>query len=99
MKLDVNIFKVAETPDWRVYSHPFAPGKVIVGRLGSIKRGESVEEIAKRYPNIYERGIKPFIDASAKCGHIKGTMIYKGRPMPKRAVCIAFVRKGKEFKG
>ena len=99
MKIDVDILRIGSSANARVYSHPFAPGKTIIGRLGAIKRGMSEKDIEKRYPNIKAQ-IDDFKRAVAECKsalgvYVKGTIVWGDKQIPRLAACVGYVRSGK----
>lgn len=80
VKVDVPVAAIMADPNLSITSSPFAPGKMIIKRA-SFKAGEIPAHLAK------------YLITKDLCRG-DGTVIYKGKPIPKVAACIA-EKKGK----
>ena len=76
VKLPVSLLEFMGDPNISISSSPFAPGKVIVKRA-SFPKG-------KTPPHLARYAIKP-----GECKGQYGTVIHKGKLMPKTAACVA----------
>jgi hypothetical protein len=75
-KISISLKDVMADPDMSLTSSPFAPGKIIIKRA-SFRKGEAP-------PHLVEYKIK-----KGECAGRTGTVIYKGKPIPKVAACVA----------
>jgi hypothetical protein len=75
-KFDLPIAAIMGDPYLSLTSSPFAPGKVIVKRA-SFKKGEVPAHL------------KGYLITSGMCSNEMGTVIYKGKKVPKVAACVA----------
>ena len=76
MKAPLNISDVMANPNLSLTTSPFAPGKVIIKRA-SFPKGEVP-------PHLEGYKIK-----KGECAGQTGVVIYKGKPVPKTAACVA----------
>ena len=75
-KISVSFSDFMADPNLSITSSPFAPGAVIIKRA-SFKKGEIP-------PHLSGFLIKP-----GECRGLRGTVIYKGKLVPKTAKCVA----------
>ena len=75
VKVDVPVAAIMADPNLSISSSPFAPGKMIIKRA-SFKKGETPAHLEK------------YLITKGMCKE-DGTVIYKGKPIPKVAACVA----------
>lgn len=80
VKVAIPVEDVMSNPNLSISSSPFAANKVIIKRT-SFKKGELPEHL-KGWQ--FTKGI---------CEGETGTVVYKGKKIPKVAACIAYKRK------
>ena len=76
MKLNVSLADIMADPNLSITSSPFAPGETIVKRA-SFPKGEVPPHLEK------------YLIKKGQCKGEFGTVIYKGKPVPKTARCVA----------
>ena len=76
VKVDVPIAAIMGDRNLSLSSSPFAPGKLII-KHASFPKGETPPHLVK------------YAITKGMCGGITGTVIYRGRPIPKVAACVA----------
>jgi len=76
VKAPLPIEAIMGDPGLSISTSPFAPGKLIIKRA-SFRAGQIPEHL---------RG---YLIKSGECIGIKGTVVYKGKPIPKVAACVA----------
>ena len=75
VKVDVPIAAIMADPTLSISSSPFAPGKMIIKRA-SFRAGEVPPHLQK------------YLITRGSCTGT-GTVVYKGKPIPKVAACVA----------
>lgn len=75
-KLSIGLRDIMADPDMSVTSSPFAPGKVVVKRA-SFRKGVQPPHLAQ------------YAIPKGACSGRTGTTIYKGKPIPQVARCVA----------
>lgn len=75
VKVDVPVAAIMADPNLSITSSPFAPGKMVIKRA-SFKKGETPAHLVK------------YLITKNMCSG-DGTVIYKGKPIPKVAACVA----------
>ena len=80
-KVPVPVENIMSDPDLSITSSPFAPGDMIIKRA-SFKAGETPEHLEQFS-----------LTESEVPNNLNGTVIYKGKPIPKTAAAVA-VRRG-----
>ncbi len=76
MKLPADLRSLMADPNISISSSPFAPGKVVVKRA-SFPKGKVPAHL---------RG---YLIKSGECSGRTGTVVYKGKPVPATARCVA----------
>ena len=76
MKIDFSLASIMGDPSMSVTTSPFAPGKVILKRA-SFPGGQTPAHLVK------------YAIAKGACKGQMGTVVYKGKRIPKTAACVA----------
>lgn len=82
-KINVSFSDLMADPNLSITSSPFAPGEVIIKRA-SFPKGEVPPHLEK------------YLIKKGQCKGEFGTVIYKGKPVPKTAKCVAEGRSKKK---
>lgn len=80
VKVQTPIQQIMSDPDLSITESKFAPGKMIIKRA-SFRAGETPEHLEG---NQIQKG---------DCANLNGTVVYKGKEIPKTAACVAGVPK------
>ena len=76
VKVDVPMLAIMGDPNLSITSSPFAPGKMIIKRA-SFPAGKTPPHLVK------------YAITKGMCANEMGTVVYKGKPIPKAAACVA----------
>ena len=76
VKVGIPIEEVMGNPNLSITSSPFAPGKMIIKRA-SFVGGKTPAHL------------KSYLIPKGKCSGVTGTVVYKGKKIPKVAACVA----------
>ena len=83
VKVGIPIEEVMGNPNLSITSSPFAPGKMIIKRA-SFRGGEVPAHL------------EPYKITRGMCAGLTGTVVYKGKKIPKVAACVAEKRSKKD---
>lgn len=76
VKLPVPISEVMGSRDLSITSSPFAPGKMVIKR-------------ASFHKGVVPDHLRGYLIKKGECAGQTGTIVYKGKYIPKTAACVA----------